>query len=298
MIVLFWIMHVLLCVAVYILYRTDRIKTREAIFPTVVFVPVFGVILLLWEERVMRKGRMGEKEVGVDKLKIEDAKYRRIEVDKGENQDITVPLEEAILVNDTKVRRKLMLDILHKNPDEYIDLLQRTRLGTDAELTHYATTTMMEIQSKYEQKLQRYSTQLQRDSDNKTILVKYARELERYIKSGLITGNILMIYRNQWDFILEKLILEEPENKAYRLKKIHNQIEAANHERIEEQLKYIKDNWPEEEAVYRLYVNYYRSISRGDLVKELIYDIYKEGIYLSHEGKKWLEFWEQKELNT
>ena len=55
-----------------------------------------------------------------------------------------------------KVRHSLMLDILHKNPNEYIAILQKARNSDDTEVTHYATTMMMEIQTEYEKKLQQY----------------------------------------------------------------------------------------------------------------------------------------------
>lgn len=295
MMIIVWILHGILCIITYLLLRLGVLKTRGFVMPAVIFVPVFGLLLLLQEEYAQRSERMGRKEIGNEKLKINDAKYRRIDVDEGKNQDITVPLEEAILVNDTVVRRKLMLDILHRNPEEYIDLLKRTRLGTDAELTHYATTTMMEIQSSYELNLQKYGQEMTKKRDDSKLLKRYSRELEDYLNSGLISGNILLIYRNQWDAVLKKLTELYPENKGYRLKKIANQIEAGNLSEVKEELTKIDRRWPKDEAVYRLLVIYYRRSGQGNLIAELIDTMKKEEVYLSHEGKKWFAFWENEE---
>ena len=92
----------------------------------------------------------------MDKLKVTDTKYRRLITDTGADSETMVPLEEALIVNDAKMRRNLLLDILHRNPEEYLKTLENAMDSDDVEVTHYATTTVLEIQSEYEQQLQEY----------------------------------------------------------------------------------------------------------------------------------------------
>lgn len=251
--------------------------------------------MLVIEELSENRDQMGSKAVDIDKLKIQDAKYRRIKVDSGENQDITVPLEEAILINDTEVRRKLMLDILHRNPEDYIELLQRARLANDVEITHYATTTMMEIQSNYELRLQKLSQEAKRQPENIAVLEQYRAELVKYIDSGLITGNILTIYRNQLEDVLYKLMTLCPSNKTYLYGWIDNKVAMKSYDGVLEKLNEAKEQWPEDEMVYQLFVKYHFSTGRGDLIKAVLEEVKSKQIYLTHEGKNWLRFWRQEE---
>ena len=304
MVLLFLGIHIVICVIIGYKLHKKQIKTRTFLFPAVVFVPVFGVLLLCVELWMDKYQKAGSKALELDKLRVQDAKFRRIEVEREDNTEIVVPLEEAIAINDAKTRRKLMLDILHRNPEEHVELLQRARLTDDTELTHYATTTMMEIQSSYEQTIRELEqdVELKRATEDKEeikrALRKLRKELEQYIDSGLITGNILTIYRRKLEGVLEQLMLLEPENKNYYLGKIENALEQGKLDGIEEALRTAQNRWPEDEDVYHLFVRYYQMLHRGDLIQQILDEIERKEVYLSREGKKWFAFWRNKELDT
>lgn len=288
--------HLTLCVAVFILRKAGVIEARGLMFPAVVCLPVCGVLLLLLEEYRERGKRMGMRRIGLDKLKIEDVKYERIQVDD-DGQDGTVPLEDAILVNDAATRRKLMMDILQRNPEEYMDLLQRARLADDTELTHYATTTMMEIQGGYELEIQALENQLQLTEDKKdriALLRRYRKSLQKYVESGLLTGTILQIYRGKLKSVLLQLRRSNPENRIYFMEFMDNAIELGDSQLpgiVEEGEK----RFPNDEKFYRLKLKYYWNTGQGSRIKELLAEIEEKKIYLSHEGKQWFEFWSGRE---
>lgn len=293
--------HILLCGVVGFKLYTKQVSVRTPIYVAVVCVPVVGAMLFLVELWLNQKSKHGIREIGLEKAKLNDAKYKNIYVERDDNTDNIVPLEEAIAVNDAKTRRKLLLDILHKNPEEHIELLQRARMSEDTELTHYATTTMMEIQSGYEQIIRKLENDVRQEEllGNKSqlgkVLRKLRKELEMYIESGLITGNILNIYRKKLGDVFEKLIALEPKNKAYRLGKIENNIEQGILEGAEEGLYALKQKWPEDEQVYKAYVNYYASTHQGEKIQQILTEIEENEIYLTSEGKKWFAFWKQGE---
>ncbi len=294
----FLILHGIVCIITGILLVTKKLPIRTMIFPTVVFVPVFGFLIFVAELVIYYRGKMATKEIGLEKLKISEAKYRHIEVEREEHSSMVVPLEEAIVVNDAKTRRKLMLDVLHKNPEDYIDLLQRARLTDDTELTHYATTTMLEIQSRYEQNIRELEQKLTEEEEiekRSPFLRKLRRELQTYIKSGLITGNILMIYRKKLGEVLEELTEWKPHNKTYALARIENHIEQEEYEEANGQLKAALEKWQEDEQVYKLLIRYYHATCQGEMIQKTLLEIEEKGIYLSSEGKKWFHFWKNKE---
>lgn len=290
----FTILHLCVCAGAGVMMKAGKIQTRSLIFPAVLYIPVWGVLLLAVEMYELRRKQMGTKEIGLDSLKIVDVKYQRIEVDENQNQEITVPLEEAILVNDASVRRRLIMDILHKNPEQYIELLQKTRTAEDTELTHYATTTMMEIQGKYEAQIHACRQEVEKRPENLNVLRRYQSVLKKYIDSGLISGTILEIYRNQLDEAEQLLLNQDPENRKYILERIENRIAMNKMDGIEQELNELLKKWPKEASVYRVFVEYYWKMNQGDKIEQLLMQMKKEDVYLTHEEKQWYEFWDTK----
>lgn len=291
----FILFHLCVCAGVGVMIKSGKVQTRSLILPTVICVPVWGLLLLAVEMYELRRKQMGTRKIGLDSFKIVDVKYQRIEVDENQNQEITVPLEEAILVNDASVRRRLIMDILHKNPEQYIELLQKTRTAEDTELTHYATTTMMEIQGKYEGQIHTCRQEVEKRPDNLNALRRYQRVLKKYIDSGLISGNILDIYRSQLDEAEQLLLKQDPKNRKYILEKIENRIAMGKMDGIEQELEELLQKWPKEAQVYRVFVEYYWKMHQGDKIEQLLLQMKQENVYLTHEEKQWYEFWDTRE---
>lgn len=290
------LIHLIICIVIFLLMKQGKIKSSMVVYPAVVLVPVCGLVLLVIEEYRVRNTKQKERQVGVESFKISDIRYKRIVVDDDSNETIIVPLEEAISVNNASVRRKLMMDILHRNPEEYIELLQMTRTADDTELTHYATTTMMEIQNKYELEIHKLSEEIKENPKELQVLKKYRKVLLKYIDSGLISGKILEIYRAQLDDILRKLCEMLPENRVYFLDYIRNQIALGKNDNIDGQIMDMINRWPDEVQVYQIYVESLWKSNRGDEIPGVLNRLKEGNVYLSSEGKAWLEFWEQKDL--
>ncbi len=294
MLIGFLILHVVVCLIVAVLMLKNRIKVRWSIFPAVCFLPVCGVILLFMEIQTYEKQIRGKKDAGMGKVKIDDIKYRQIPVSEGRGSEEAVPLEEAILVNDTQTKRGLLLEVLQRNPEDYIELLQKARMSDDTEITHYATTTMMEIQSGYELEIHRVEELLVQEDSYKNWNY-YRTQLNRYINSGLISGSILNIYREKLATAMERMVTFEPENRKIMWECIENHIEMGNKEQAEKLLIESYQKWDDEEKLYQLMVDYCWSIRRGDQIARVLELVKTKNVYLSSEGKKWYDFWKTKE---
>ena len=107
MITVFIMIHIIICLVIGVLLYTKRITTRTLLFPTVVCVPVVGLALLLTEQIMQKKELFGSSNLDVDKLKVEEVRFKRIEMERAEQKEI-VPLEEALIMNDVTTRRQLM----------------------------------------------------------------------------------------------------------------------------------------------------------------------------------------------
>ncbi|MBR5565523.1 MAG: hypothetical protein IKW08_05070 [Roseburia sp.] len=299
--VLLLAIHILICGVIGYKLYTKQVKVRTPIYIVVVCVPVVGACIFYAELLLNKKGRRGIYDLAIEKQNVTDVKYKNIHVENEDNTGMVVPLEEAIAVNDAKTRRKLLLNILHKNPEEHIELLQRARLSDDTELTHYATTTMMEIQSGYEQGIRELEKRVQQienlqdQSGLDKVLRKLRKELESYIESGLITGNILNIYRKKLGNVLDKLLLLDPNNKTYHLSKLENKVAQAEFVGVEEALCALLQKWPEDEQIYKSFINYYAATNQGQKIQQVLKEIDEKEVYITSGGKKWFAFWKRGE---
>ena len=203
-----------------------------------------------------------------------------------------VPLEEAIEINDSTTRRRLMMEVLKKNPKENIDVLIKAGLSDDTELTHYATTTMMEIQGDYEARIKSCEDILKVNPQDYDCLRSYRKILSDYIGSNLLSGNVLTIYRNKLFKCLEELIWNYPSVRHYKLQYIETCLDINKIEEAGKRITEFRNNWPENEDGLKMALNYFRKINRGDLVNQLLKEIADNNYYLSPEGRQWFAFWE------
>ncbi|MDD3369452.1 MAG: hypothetical protein PHP50_11310 [Lachnospiraceae bacterium] len=287
----FLIVHLVICIAVIMAKKIGWIHTRALMVPIVILLPVWGVLLLLEEEMQERLSYMGKRELEMDTMKVQDTRYRHIEVEATDEQNRTIPLEDALLLNDTGTRRRLMLDILHKNPNSYIDLLKRTRNESDVEIAHYATSTMMKIQTDFEKKLQLLSTDFQENSKDVDILREYENTLKEYIQSGLISKTVQMLYRKNLDSVLDELVALFPDHKRYQQEQVDNCMELGNYEKTELLLDRADHRWPDDEAFIMLRVKYLYMNHKGEQIRKILDDIKERNVYLSNKGRKWYRFW-------
>jgi hypothetical protein len=103
----------------------------------------------------------------------------------------TVPIEEALFINDPRHRRNVMLAMLKGNPRKHLDVLMLARFNEDHETAHYATATLMKIQQQMQQELRRYRALIERgQADGKTWLA-YLKLQDEYCSSGLLEGHLV-----------------------------------------------------------------------------------------------------------
>ena len=119
----------------------------------------------------------------------------------------TAPMEEALLINDPPVRREMMMKLLRDDPGNNIELLMIARFNDDPETAHYATASLTEYQRRTEIALQQSQALLAKQPDNTEERLRYIKQLETYIDTGLLEGHLL---RRQ-QLLMEKELEKIPE---------------------------------------------------------------------------------------
>ncbi len=287
------IVHLLISFLYLWLVNAEFLKSPGGMFWTVLFVPVFGFFCAVVVEWTLRRNQDGMKNINVDKLSLGEGIYSRINVDSNEKPDVVVPLEEAILIDDTKLRRTLMIDILHKNHSEYVDLFKVARLNSDVEVTHYAVTAMMEIQREHELEVQRWATEFKSSPEDLEVLENYVSALSQYIKSGLLEGHLLYQKRVLYSQILDEKRKLCPYNKQCMLEILDNYIELFEYTQAEQIFEDMTGRWPEDEIIWFDGLKLYMTMGDRESFFKLISKMNSTSIKWTAQGKEKFRFWNE-----
>lgn len=288
------IVHILLCTMVYVLLCLGIIKSSRMTFLFVVFIPLFGLAVLIVLE-IHSRGRMEvRKDAGIEKLKINDEIHRSILMEEQE-ENIIVPLQEALILNDASVRRELMMKIMYDDVSQYVDTLKTARMNEDTEVVHYATTAMVEVQKEYDMKLQQMEKKMAQEPDDAAIVDRYLELIDSYIGSGLLEGNMLQAQRRRYEELLTKKMEGSAENSLMWLgKKAENELELKEYERAADTIAAILEKWPNQEKGYLLQIRLYVAKKDREGIGRTLKQLEEKTVYLSSVGRKTVAFWQEK----
>ena len=198
--------HVLACIVVGLLMASGLLKTRLSCLPIMAFVPVFGAAALFFHERALRSDARPCDDFELEELRVNDAVYKSIVVEPAAQASEAVPLREALLVNDPATRRRLIMDVLYDDASAQPHALRAARSNDDAEVVHYATTALVELQKTYDDRMQRARAACQADPHDVEAARNLASVLGAYIESGLLEGMMLISTRAEYARVLEALL--------------------------------------------------------------------------------------------
>ena len=198
--------HVLACIVVGLLMASGLLKTRLSCLPIMAFVPVFGAVALLFHERALRSDARPCDDFELEELRVNDAVYKSIVVEPAAQASEAVPLREALLVNDPATRRRLIMDVLYDDASAQPHALRAARSNDDAEVVHYATTALVELQKTYDDRMQRARAACQADPHDVEAARNLASVLGAYIESGLLEGMMLTSTRAEYARVLDVLL--------------------------------------------------------------------------------------------
>ncbi|MCD7834093.1 MAG: hypothetical protein LUH00_08910 [Lachnospiraceae bacterium] len=291
MLELFLIIHLLICLLLYVLMRIHILRCSRMIMPLAVFVPVWGIgTLLVLEIRTRGKGEIRE-EVGIEKLLNNDEVYRSILMEEDTTEDRVVPLEEALLINDPSMRRELMLDIMYDDPEKYSDQLLSARTNDDTEVVHYAVTALAQMQTRYDVQFQELEREMVRRPEDLRLTEDYLSLLKRYLGSGLAEGNNRRIRLRRYAALLKEKAGREPESVSWRYALAEAELELGEYEAAREDMEQIIRQWPAEESGYLLLIDYFAQMRDRDGIDAVLSEIQKQQVYLSAAGREKVQFW-------
>lgn len=287
---LFIILHIIICLILYLLIRAGILKCSRMVMMLVWFVPVWGVLCLLVLEIRTRGNQENREEVQIEKLKINDEIHRSILMEDL-NEGKVVPLSEALLMNDAAMRRELMMGILYGNPDDYVEQLQEARMNDDTEVVHYAVTALVELQKNYEIQFQELEYRMKKAPEDQEPVREYLKLMERYLASGLPEGNAEVVLRRRYTELLGQYIRQNGEHIVPYCKKAEASLKIGEYGDAYEEIETIIYKWPRDERGYLLMIQYYAQMKDRTGITRTLELLEKRGVHLSSRGRGAVRFW-------
>lgn len=221
-----WIL-VLLYVFMSCLYAYDRFwnygRLQEALFTLLLCVtlPVVGFIFVWIKDYYAEK----KEEKDFSEIFEGDAFFRDelkmlkpLDRDKELNR---VPMKEALIINDYELRRKMVMDTLTEdNTLEYIDVLQEALENEDSETSHYASSIIMQLQAKVQNRMTQREKEFERNPQDRKVMVLYERELFQLLTSRLLEKDNLRRYFMRYAKLSNRLLEEQKPEEEYILHRV------------------------------------------------------------------------------
>ncbi len=283
--------HFIFCLIVWMLVRVGILHVEGHLLVFMLLVPVWGAVCVL----VLEGGALafGDdlRESTLEALRNNDRVHRQLLVEGREADSRTVPLEEALIVDPSHERRRLMLSILNDDPEGYISLLKDASLNDDGEVAHYAAAAMSQITKEADVKLQRLEQAYAADPSNTGALNEYCDYLEGYLNSGLAEGKAAQLQLDQYARLLDKRLVATPNNRPLLLKAAAARIDLGDYDTAELYLQRLLKVDLHDEKALLLRLREAACANDGELLRQTLDLMEGDGVYLSPKAREALEFW-------
>ncbi len=282
--------HILIVILAFFLKRKNMLKIDYLMWVVVLCIPVWGLFSAVIISFMVKRGLVGRnsKDLEVMHGNMEIQKSLMVEAPEGEN---VVPLEDALIMDDSATKRSVMLDVLMSNTEGYLSVLSQARMNEDVEVVHYATTAMVELSKDYELRLQEYSSEYARDPEKEGLLDEYIMFLEQYISSNIIQGQLLEIQKNTLMQLLMEKVNRNPSPETYE-RFIMALLENKQFSIADEALNRMEKAYPGDDRAFKLRFRFYYETGSGQALREMISRVRNSDEYYSREIRDLVNLWD------
>ena len=269
--------HVLLAFIYALFILTGRSRLKYEYLVLILFVPIVGSLVGLIAELHAHLSGNNLKSIDMLSLNLEEDILWKSLKNINEKGNL-VPLEEALIINDNKTRREIILNALFDDPTKYLDILMVARHNDDTETSHYATAVITHTQRNFQLSIQKLSQEIDQNPDNLELLDKFINALDLFIHSGLLEEISLESQRMILSEALNKKLLLVPNDLDNLILKIGNHIELGDYIIAEKTLNLLKEYWPEEERTWIEALRFCYETNDQDKLKKVIKEIEEKNI--------------------
>lgn len=125
--------------------------------------------------------------------------FSKERVDVMEHPDVEseinlVPMEEAILIDDKEGLRQLLLTVLRGDVSRSINAVTKALNSADSEASHYAASAIMDINTEFQNTLQKFHAQLETTPNDKEVNQLFIEYLIKMLNTNFLSDMELKTY--------------------------------------------------------------------------------------------------------
>lgn len=281
--------HLAACLFVLLGLLSGKLNLSKYMFFIVLLVPFWGLLTVLVLHFQIAFDPNDSAELETDRLKLESDYYRSVTMDE-KRAGMTIPIEEALLINSAREKRSIIMDVLNENPRDYVEFLQKAGNNDDTEVVHYAVTAMVEIAKENDYMLQNLEAAHTANPEDVGILSEYCDFLWGCLSQNLMQGQVEVMNRELFSQLAQKKLALCEEIEDYS-RLVQNELKRKNFDGAGEFLSKMKKKWPQSEEYILLNIQYLAALGKGKEIRKFITKVSNSQIYLSSKTKEALAFW-------
>lgn len=272
-----------------------RKKTKNGLITAVMItcLPVFGLVLTIYLFRssgVHPYAETGESDAHLGPVEKQAPFHldQPIEIEKEIN---LVPIQDALLLNDNKIKRKLLIHSLKENSIQNPSVLEKALKNEDSETSHYAATAIMEMKRKLLNRIQMLEEELAENPDDAETLSSYAGVIQEYLQKGFLDEGAYKEYQTLLSSVLEQILESGHGTKQHYIDKINVDLELHQYKKANFYSERFMENFGDDEMAYIMAMKLHYTLKNPSRLQDIISLLKQHSVRLSPQGLSIIRFW-------
>lgn len=207
------------------------------------------------------------------------------------DSDYIVPIEEALILNDNKTKRSILLNALKQDASLYVEQIKAALKNSDTETSHYAAAALMELKRKLTISIHQLSYNYENNRENLDDSISYAEVLKKFICSEVLDERNLKKYNFTYANVLANINRLAPDKSNYFVDRINTLIALQEYTTAEECCEQFLTHHAMEEEPFMRYLKLYYTKQDSFNFEMVLNRLKSSNIVLSHSGLSKIRFW-------
>jgi hypothetical protein len=287
------ILYYLVCIFYTILVLKKKRENGLIKALVITFLPVFGFVLvhyLFKPNKSIQQNQVLEVENRLGTID-KQGHLNIIQPINIEEEVNLVPIQDALLLNENKIKRKLLIHSLKENSIQNTKILEKALQNEDSETSHYAASAIMEMKRRLQNSIQELGVQLNECPEDVEIMSTYAEVISQYLKSGFLDEGRFKYFESLLSTILEQIITSGHGQKQHYVDKINNDLSLQQYEKAAYYCDKFMEEHPHEEMAYIMAMKLHYSLRNSNQLQRIISTLKKQPVSLSPNALRIVRFW-------
>lgn len=209
-----------------------------------------------------------------------------------------IPFNDALVLNDNKTKRRMLIDLLKGEFSTNIDALELALKSDDSETSHYAATAVQQAKSDLMKTMRKLEEEIDNAETDSRLLEDYRDILKQYIRIEFLDKQTRKRYMYTYLATLSKLIKLSPDSsKLNHMEKIDVAISLHEYREALEAANQFLAVFPDQEEAYFAAMNIHYVMKNSEGFNEIVGRLRGSEIRLSPDKLNQLRFWIQGDGN-